>query len=165
MIIYGIGAIVLVLFLVAPIRGRILRRLDQLSPGSVAFTISNRRVFAQALAAAAVGSPLGARATGMTSAPSVTADSRGLTFWDNTPPELVGALDWRRIESLEVITLQTALRRLSSSAILLHVTVGEGTIAVPLLSPNGTRGMYGSRRESEFLLGQLEALRGSSVDA
>ena len=165
MIIYGVVAIVLVLFLVAPIRGRILRRLDRLAPGSVAFTIANRKVFSQALAAAAAGTRLGARATGLTSAPSVTADALGLTFWDNTPPELVGSLDWSSIASLEVADLQTPLRRWSASAILMRVTVGTGTVVLPLLSPNGTRGMSGSRRESEFLLAQLEALRMSSVDA
>jgi hypothetical protein len=165
MIIYGTAAIILLLFLVAPIRGRTLNRLERLAPGSVAFTISNRKVFGEALAVAAVGTPLGNRATGLTSAPCVTADTLGLTFWDNTPLELVGSLDWNRVASLEVGDLQTPYRRWSASAIFVHVFVGSGTLMVPLLSPNGTRGMSGSRRESEFLLRQLEALRGSSVIA
>jgi hypothetical protein len=165
MIIYGGAAIVLLLFLIAPIRGRTLLRLGRLAPGSVAFTISNRKVFGEALAVAAVGTPLGVRATGLTSAPCVTADTLGLTFWDNTPLEHVGALDWTRIASLEVGDLQTPYRRWSASAIFVHVFVGSGTVMVPLLSPNGTRGMSGSRRESAFLLGQLEVLRMTSVDA
>ena len=126
MIIYGIGALVLLLFLVAPIRGRILRRLDRLAPGNVAFTIANRKIFGEALAAAAGGTRLGDRATGLTSAPCVTADPVGLTFWDNTPPERVGSLDWSRIASLEVADVQTAYRRWSVSAILLHVSAGSG---------------------------------------
>ena len=165
MIIYGTGAIILLLFLVAPIRGRMLARLEKLAPGSVAFTISNRKVFGEALAVAAVGTPLGTRATGLTSSPCITADTLGLTFWDNTPLEHVGSLDWSRIASLEVGDLQTPYRRWSAAAIFVHVVVGSGTVMVPLLSPNGTRGMSGSRRESAFLLGQLEALRTTSVDA
>jgi hypothetical protein len=165
MIIYGGVAMILLLFLVAPIRGRTLRRLEALAPGGVAFTISNRKVFGEALAVAAVGTPLGTRATGLTAAPCVTADTLGLTFWDNTPPEHVGSLDWSRIASLEVGELQTPYRRWSASAIFVHVIMGSGTITVPLLSPNGTRGMFGSRRESEFLLGQLESLRTTSVKA
>ena len=165
MIIYGIGAVILLLFLVVPIRERILRRLDRLAPGSVAFTIANRRLFGEALALAAAGTDWVERATGLTSAPSVTADTIGLTFWDNTPPERVGSLEWSRVAGLEVVDLQTAYRRWSSSAILVHVSTRSGTVAVPLLSPNGTRGMTGSRRESEFLLGQLEALRTTSVAA
>jgi hypothetical protein len=165
MIIYGGAAMILLMFLIAPIRGRTLRRLEALAPGSVAFTISNRKVFGEALAVAAVGTPLGTRATGLTSAPCVTADTLALTFWDNTPLEHVGSLDWSRIASLEVGELQTPYRRWSASAIRLQVSVGSGTVMVPLLSPNGTRGMSGSRRESEFLLRQLEALRTTSVDA
>jgi hypothetical protein len=165
MIIYGVAGIVLLLFLIAPIRGRTLARLERVAPGSVGFTISNRKVFGEALAVAAIGTPLGIRATGLTSAPCVTADARGLTFWDNTPLEHVGSLDWRRIAGLEVGDLQTPYRRWSASAIFLHVSMGEGTVMVPLLSPNGTRGMSGSRRESAFLLRQLEALRTASVDA
>ena len=165
MIIYGSAAIVLLLFLIAPIRGRTLRRLERLAPGSVAFTISNRKVFGEALALVAAGTPLGVRATGLTAAPCVTADTLGVTFWDNTPLERIGSLDWGRIASLEASELQTPYRRWSASAILLHVAVGSGTVTVPLLSPNGTRGMSSSRRESEFLLRQLEALRTTSVDA
>jgi hypothetical protein len=165
MLIYGPAAILLLLFLISPIRGRTFARLERLAPGSVAFTISNRRIFGEALAVAAVGTELGKRATGLTSAPCVTADVLGLTFWDNTPLEHVGSLDWSRIASLEVGELQTLFRRWSASAIFIHVEVGLGTVMVPLLSPNGTRGMSGSRRESEFLLRQLEALRTTSVDA
>ena len=165
MIIYGGAAMILLLFLIAPIRGRTLRRLESVAPGSVGFTISNRKVFGDALALAAVGTSLGTRATGLTAAPCVTVDRLGLTFWDNTPLEHVGSLDWSRVASLEVSELQTPYRRWSASAILLHVAVGSGTVTVPLLSPNGTRGMSGSRRESEFLLRQLEALRTASVDA
>jgi hypothetical protein len=95
----------------------------------------------------------------------MTADTLGLTFWDNTPLEYVGSLEWSRIARLEVGDLQTSYRRWSASAIFLHVRLGSGTVMVPLLSPNGTRGMSGSRRESEFLLGQLEALRTAGVAA
>jgi hypothetical protein len=165
MIIYGVAAIMLLLFLIAPIRGRTLRRLERLAPGSIVFTIANRKAFGNALAVAAVGTRLGRHATGLTSGPCVTADALGLSFWDNTPLEYVGSLDWSRIVGLEVGALQTPYRRWSSSAIFLHVLVGEGTIMVPLLSPNGTRGMSGSRRESQFLLDKLEALRRTSVDA
>jgi hypothetical protein len=165
MIIYGVAGIVLLLFLIAPIRGRSLARLERLAPGSVAFTIANRRAFAEALAVAATGTRLGRQATGLTSAPGVTADILGLSFWDNTPFQYIGSLDWSRISSLEVADLQTPYRRWSAPAILLHVRVGEGLVVVPLLSPNGTRGMSGSRRESAFLLAQLEALRTTSVDA
>ena len=110
MIIYGGVALILLLFLVAPIRGRTLRRVGRLAPGSVPFTISNRRVFGDALARATAGTPLGDRATGLTSAPCVSADVLGLTFWDNTPPERVGSLDWCRVASLEVVDLQTTYR-------------------------------------------------------
>jgi hypothetical protein len=164
MIIYGPAAIVLLLFLVAPIRGRTLARLQRVAPGSVAFTISNRRAFSEPLAVAAFGTPLGIRATGLTSGPCVTADALGLTFWDNTPLQYVGSLDWTRIERLEVGEKQTPYRRWSASAIFVHIAVGDGTVMVPLLSPNGTRGMSGSRRESAFLLRQLEALRTTSVE-
>jgi hypothetical protein len=164
MIIYGGAGIILLLFLIAPIRGRTLARLERLAPGSIAFTISNRKAFSEPLTVAAFGTPLGIRATGLTSGPCVTADALGLTFWDNTPLEHVGSLDWSRIASLEVGQLQTPYRRWSASAIFLHVLVGDGTVMVPLLSPNGTRGMSGSRRESAFLLGQLEALRTTSVE-
>jgi hypothetical protein len=165
MVICGIGAVILLLFLVSPIRGRILSRLERLAPGSIVFTIANRRLFGEALALAVAGTPWAERATGLTSAPSVTADSVGLTFWDNTPPERVGWLEWSRVASLEVVDLQTTYRRWSSSAILVHVSTGSGTVAVPLLSPNGTRGMFSSRRESEFLLGRLEAVRSTNVTA
>ncbi len=164
MIIYGVGSVILFLFLVAPIRGRTFRRLEKLAPGSIAFTISNRKVFGEALAVAAVGTELGRRATGLTSAPCVTADALGLSFWDNTPFEYVGSLDWSRITGLEVGELQTPYRRWSSSAILVTVSVGEGTVVVPLLSPNGTRAMSGSRRESTYLVGELELLRTASVE-
>jgi hypothetical protein len=163
MIIYGGATVILALFLIAPIRGRTLRRLEKVAPGSLVFTVSNRRVFGEALAVAAVGTSLGQMATGLTSAPCVTADALGLSFWDNTPLQYVGSLDWGRIVGLEVGELQTPYRRWSSSAILLQVTLGEGTVMVPLLSPNGTRGMSGSRRESLFLARELEALRSSSV--
>jgi hypothetical protein len=165
MIIYGVAAIIVLLFLIGPIRGRTLARLERVAPGSVAFTISNRKAFSAPLAVAAVGTSLGVRATGLTSAPCVTADALGLTFWDNTPLGYVGSLDWSRVESLEVGELQTPYRRWSASAIFVHVALGEGTIMVPLLSPNGTRSMTGSRRESQFLLGQLEELRTTSVEA
>jgi len=164
MIIYGGATVLVFLFLIAPLRGRLLRRLEQVAPGSLVFTISNRRAFGEALAVAAVGTELGRRATGLTSGPGVTADALGLSFWDNTPPQYVGSLDWSRIESLEVGDLQTPFRRWSSSAIFLHVNLGEGTIMVPLLSPNGTRGISGSRRESTFLLRALETLRTTSVE-
>jgi hypothetical protein len=164
MIIYGVGSVILFLFLVAPIRSRTFRRLEKLAPGSVTFTISNRKVFGEALAVAAVGTELGRRATGLTSAPCVTADTLGLSFWDNTPFEYVGSLDWHRITAIEVGELQTPYRRWSSSAILLTVSVGEGTVVVPLLSPNGTRAMSGSRRESTYLAAALEALRTASVE-
>jgi hypothetical protein len=163
MIIYGVAGIILLLLLIGPIRGRTLARLERVAPGSVAFTISNRRAFSDPLAVAAFGTPLGIRATALTSGPCVTADALGLTFWDNTPLEHVGSLDWSRITAIEVGHLQTPYRRWSASAIFLHVLVGEGTVMVPLLSPNGTRGMSGSRRESAFLLGQLEGLRATSV--
>jgi hypothetical protein len=165
MIIYGVGTIVLLLFLVAPIRGRTLARLERVAPGSVVFTISNRKAFSEPLAVAAFGTPLGIRATGLTAAPCVTADTLGLTFWDNTPLQHLGSLDWNRVTGLEVGELQTPYRRWSASAIFVHVLAGDGTVMVPLLSPNGTRGMSGSRRESAFLLGELEALRRTSVDA
>jgi hypothetical protein len=164
MIVYGGASVILFLFLVGPLRGRTLRRLERLAPGSLVFTISNRRVFAEALAVAAVGTELGRKATGLTSGPCVTADSLGLSFWDNTPLQYLGSLDWSRIESLEVGELQTPYRRWSSSAILLRVRVGEGTIVVPLLSPNGSRTMSGSRRESAFLAHELEKLRTTSVE-
>ncbi|HEX4399888.1 MAG TPA: hypothetical protein VHZ98_01015 [Galbitalea sp.] len=163
MLIYGPVALLLLLCVIGPIRGRTLSRLERLAPGSIAFTISNRKVFGERLAVAAVGTELGRRATGLTSAPCVTADTLGLTFWDNTPLERVGSLDWSRIPSLEVGELQTPFRRWSSSAILLQVTVGKGVVVVPLLSPNGTRGISGSRRESRYLLGLLETLRTTSV--
>ena len=165
MIVYGIAGILLLMFLVAPIRGRTLARLERLAPGSVAFTISNRRAFSEPLAIVASGTPLGTVATGLTSGPCVTADPLGITFWDNTPLQYVGSLDWDRIESIEVGQLQTPYRRWSSSAIFLHVSMGEGTMMVPLLSPNGTREMSGSRRESAFLLDRLEELRRESVTA
>jgi hypothetical protein len=163
MIIYGIGAIALLLFLVAPIRGLTFARLERVAPGSLAFTISNRKVFGNALATAAADTNLGRSATGLTTAPCVTADALGLSFWDNTPLQYVGSLDWSRIERLDVGELQTSYRRWSSSAIFLHVSMGEGTMMVPLLSPNGTREMSGSRRESAFLLERLEELRRESV--
>jgi hypothetical protein len=163
MIIYGGATVVLFLFIIAPLRGRMLRRLERVAPGSLVFTISNRRAFGEALAVAAVGTELGRRATGLTSGPCVTADALGLSFWDNTPLQYVGSLDWSRIVGLEVGELQTPYRRWSSSAIFLQVTLGEGTIMVPLLSPNGTRGMSGSRRESTFLARELDALRTTSV--
>ena len=165
MIVYGTAGILLLLFLVAPIRGRTLTRLERLAPGSVAFTISNRKAFSAPLAIVAAGTPLSLRVTGLTSGPCVTADLLGLTFWDNTPLQYVGSLDWDRIERIEVGQLQTPYRRWSSSAIFLHVTMGEGTMMVPLLSPNGTREMSGSRRQSVFLLGRLEELRSTSVTA
>jgi hypothetical protein len=165
MLIYGPAALLLLLFLIGPIRGRTLSRLERLAPGGVAFTISNRKVFGERLAVAAVGTELGWRATGLTSAPCVTADPLGLSFWDNTPLEFVGSLDWSRIAGLDVGELQTPFRRWSSSAILLRVSVGEGVVVVPLLSPNGTRGMFASRRESEYLLRALEAMRTESIDA
>jgi hypothetical protein len=164
MIIYGSAAIILLLVMIAPIRGRVLRRLEHAAPGSIVFTISNRRVFGEALAVAAVGTELGRRATGLTSGPCVTADALGLSFWDNTPLGYVGALDWTRVTALEVGELQTPYRRWSASAILLSVAVGEGIVVVPLLSPNGTRGMSGSRRESTYLAAALETLRTTSVE-
>jgi hypothetical protein len=165
MIIYGGAAILVFLFLIAPLRGRVLRRLARAAPGSIVFTISNRRIFGEALAVAAVGTELGRRATGLTSGPGVSADAFGLTFWDNTPLQYIGSLDWNRIESLEVVDLQTLYRRWSASAILVRVRLGEGTVTVPLLSPNGTRAMAGSRRESTFLLRELETLRTAGVEA
>jgi hypothetical protein len=165
MIVFGGASVILFLFLVGPLRGRVLRRLARVAPGSIVFTISNRRVFGESLAVAAVGTELGRRATGLTSGPGVTADAFGLTFWDNTPLQYVGSLEWKRIESLEVVDLQTLYRRWSASAILVRVRLGEGTVTVPLLSPNGTRAITGSRRESTYLLSELEALRTASVEA
>lgn len=95
----------------------------------------------------------------------MTADPLGISFWDNTPLQYVGSLDWDRIERIEVGRLQTPYRRWSSTAIFLYVSMGEGTIMVPLLSPNGTRELSGSRRESAFLLDRLEELRRESVTA
>jgi hypothetical protein len=164
-IIYGGAALVILLFLIGPIRGRTLSRLERLAPGSVAFTISNRRLFGEALSRAASGTVLGRRATGLTSAPCVTADTLGLSFWDNTPLEYVGSLDWSRVASLEVGAVQTRLRRWSASAILVEVEADGSVVVVPLLSPNGTRRMFASRRESEWLARELESLRSSSVDA
>jgi hypothetical protein len=164
MLILGPASLLLLLFLIAPIRGKTLSRLERLALGILAFTISNRKAFGERLAVAAVGTELGRRATGLTSAPCVTADSLGLSFWDNTPLEHVGSLDWNRVGSLEVGELQTPFRPWSSSAILLHITVGEGVVVVPLLSPNGTRGMFASRRESAFLLEALQSLRTTSIE-
>jgi hypothetical protein len=165
MLIYGPAALLLLLFLIGPVRGKTLRRLELVAPGSIPFTISNRKVFGERLAVAAVGTELGRRATGLTSAPCVTADALGLRFWDNTPLEFVGALDWSRVASVTVGDFQTPFRRWSSSAILLHIRVGEGIVVVPLLSPNGTRGMFASRRESEFLVRALDAVRMTSIEA
>jgi hypothetical protein len=163
MIVYGVASVVVFLFLVGPIRGRTLRRLERVAPGSVVFTVSNRRAFAEALSRAAAGSELGLKATGLTSGPCVTADALGLSFWDNTPLQYLGAVDWSRIVRIEVGNLQTVYRRWSSSALLVHVRVGDGIVIVPLLSPNGTRAMSGSRRESTYLAAELESLRNTSV--
>ena len=46
---------------------------------------------------------------------------------------------------------------------MVHVRVGAGIVVVPLLSPNGTRAMSGSRRESTYLAAELESLRTTSV--
>ena len=53
---------------------RTLLQLERLAPGSIAFTIANRKIFGETLAAAATGTRLGDRATGLTSAPCVTAN-------------------------------------------------------------------------------------------
>jgi hypothetical protein len=164
MIVYGVGSVLLFLFLVAPIRGRTLQRLERVAPGSVVFTISNRKVFGEALTVAAVGSELGRKATGLTSGPCVTADALGISFWDNTPLQYLGSLDWSRIDRIEVGNLQTLYRRWSSSALLVHVRLGDGIVVVPLLSPNGTRAMSGSHRESTYLAAELESLRTTSVE-
>jgi hypothetical protein len=162
MIIYGGISLIILLFLIGPIRARTLRRLDRVAPGSVAFTISNRRQFTDPLSLAGVGTELGLHATSLTSEPCVTADGFGISFWDNTPPIYVGTLDWDRISCIAVCNLQTPLRRWTASAIVLDVAVEGAVIPLPLLSPNGSNRMFASRRESELLAGRLESLRAAA---
>jgi hypothetical protein len=165
MIIYGGASLLLLLFLIGPIRGRTLRRLNRLAPGSIVFTISNRRQFADALSLAAVGTELGEQAATFTSAPCVTADSLGVTFWDNTPLSYIGFLDWTQIATIEARDYPTTFRRWTASAIVLSVEVGGAVVDVPLLSPNGTREMYASRREGAWLARELESLRSACIAA
>ena len=165
MIVYGPLAIILVLLLVGPIRGRSLRQLERVAPGSLAFTVANRRRFSDALSLVGVGTDLGTRAAYLTSGPGVTADAFGLSFWDNTPFVFVGAIDWDRIAAIGVRDLQTPYRRWTPTAIVLEVAVDGATIELPLLSPNGTSRMFSSRRESAFLASRLESLRSAAVPA
>lgn len=98
----------------------------------------------------------------MTSGPGVTADNFGLSFWDNTPFVYVGTLDWDRITSIAVRNWQTPYRRWRATAIVVNVTVDGASVALPLLSPNGSSRMFASHRESEFIARQLESLRSAS---
>ena len=165
MLIYGGASLLIFLFLLGPLRARMLRRLDRLAPGGVAFTVANRRAFTDPLSLAAVGTELGETAATMTSGPGVTADNFGISFWDRTPYMYLGTLDWDRIQSITVRDWQTSLPRLSSTAVVLDVAVGRATIVLPLLSPNGSTRMFSSRREGEHLAAQLEQLRAAALAA
>ena len=159
MLIYGTAGIIIALFLIAPIRDRTLRRLQRLAPGSLGFTIANRREFADPLSLAAVGTPLGERAATLTTAPCATADSEGITFWDNNPLTLVGSIPWSGVETVDAGELRTRYVPWPSTAILLDVSVGGANIRVPLIAPNGTNRMFATRREAHWLAERLEALR------
>src|SRR5579862_8758301 len=54
-LIYGGASLLIALLLMGPIRARTLHRLDRVAPGSVAFTVANRRRFSDSLSLAAVG--------------------------------------------------------------------------------------------------------------
>jgi hypothetical protein len=158
-LIYGGASLLILLVVMGPIRSRTLSRLDRVAPGSVAFTVANRRLFSDSLSLAAVGTDLGYRASSMTSAPCVTADAQGITFWDCTPLLYVGSIKWRSIASVGVRDSSTPWRRIAPSAIVVEVRVGSVEVPVPLFSPNGTKRMFASRRESAWLAGELESLR------
>jgi hypothetical protein len=162
-LIYGGASLLLLLLLMGPIRSRTLRRLDRVAPGSVAFTVANRRSFSDSLSLAAVGTDLGYRASSMTSAPCVTADAQGLTFWDCTPLLYVGSIKWGSVASVGVRDIKAPWRRIAPSAIVVEVRVGEAEIPVPLFSPNGTRRIFASRAESRWLAGALESLRNAAA--
>jgi hypothetical protein len=163
MIIYGVGGLIIALFLIAPLRNRTFRKLEKLRPGSVAFTIANRREFVDPLSLAAVGTPLGEGAATLTAAPCVTADATGLTVWDNNPLALVGSIPWTDVTQLDAGELRTRYRIVgAASAILLDVAVGGASIRVPLISPNGTNRMFATRREARWLADALNALRPGS---
>jgi hypothetical protein len=163
MLIYGTATILIALFLIGPIRRRNLRKLTRLAPGSVAFTVENRRQFTDPLSLVGVGTELGERAPSLTSSPGVTADAFGLSFWDHTPFSYVGTIDWDRVCDIRVSTQRSTLPRFGTTAILLDVLVEGATIQLPLLSPNGTNGMFASRRESEYLATQLKQLRAAAA--
>jgi hypothetical protein len=164
-LIYGGASLLILLLLMGPIRSHTLHRLDRVAPGSVAFTVANRRLFSDSLSLAAVGTDLGYRASSMTSAPCVTADAQGLTFCDCTPLLYVGTINWRSVASVGVRDINAPWRRIAPSAIVVEVRVGSVEVPVPLFSPNGTRRMFASRRESAWLAGELESLRNGAVAA
>jgi hypothetical protein len=164
-IVYGPLAVLVLLFLIGPIRSRTLRQLGRQAPDALAFTVANRREFTDPLSLVGVGTALGARASSLTSGPAVTADNFGVTFWDNTPFFYVGTVDWDRISGISVRDIRTPYRRWTATAIVLDVGVAGATVELPLLSPNGTNRVFASRRESEFLASHLESLRSAAVPA
>jgi len=164
-IIYGSVSVVIALVLIGPLRARSLRRLGKLAPGGIAFTVANRRQFSDPLSLVGVGTELAERAITMTSGPGITADSFGLSFWDNTPFTYLGCLDWDRVHRIRVTRRQTPWRRWTATAILLDIAVGGATIELPLLSPNGSDSILATRRESEYLARELEQLRAAAQPA
>ena len=157
----GVGVVVLLL-LVGPVRARTLGILERKSPGSLAFTIANRRRFSDSLALAGVGTELGARVAHFTAEPGVTADLDGITFWDNTPPTRAGTIAWSQISHIRM-TEAPGPSLFGRYAIEVSVLVDTAVIIVPLMSPNSTRSMRSSRTNGRSITHGLADLRAASL--
>jgi hypothetical protein len=156
MIAYGFLAVVAFLLASGPLRARMFRKLERSAPGVLYFSVTNRTGLTRALD---VATDFGERAKAMTGAPYVVADTKGVSFWDNTPVSHVGTIGWDRVTGLEVNNTRPNNWRWPASTILLSLRTGEDVVVVPLLRPNGSNRLLPPRSESQWLLSQLRLLR------